>query len=109
MAGYRLKSILVPTDFSSISKHGLQHALRIAKLTRARITLLDIVERFGGGFGTSGMLGMADQLQKKQRELCTRRLERIARAAEKHLKVPVTVVVVVGRVAETITGIAKQT
>jgi universal stress protein A len=43
-AGIALKRILVPIDFSSLSKRALQYALRFAEQFRAGLTLLHVIE-----------------------------------------------------------------
>ncbi len=82
MVKYRIKNVLVPTDFSRIARHGLHHAERIAKNAKARITLLNVVEPIGRAASTSGMLGVCDRLEKKAREANQKKLERITAAAE---------------------------
>jgi nucleotide-binding universal stress UspA family protein len=99
MKSYRIKNILVPTDFSPNARHGLHHAERIAKLAQAKITLLNVVEPIGGAASTSGMLGVCEMLEKKAQEMSRRKLERMAHATTKRSKVPVAVLAVVGGVA----------
>jgi nucleotide-binding universal stress UspA family protein len=108
MKAYRIRNILVPTDFSRLSQYGFHHARQIAKLTRARITLLNVVEPMGGAAGTSGMLGMAEILEKKLRQRNTRRLERAARAIASHSRVKVAARVTVGSVAPMIRKTAEE-
>lgn len=43
-----LKKILVPTDFSDLSEHALQYALRFSQLFGAEIVLLHVFEPNGG-------------------------------------------------------------
>lgn len=41
---FRVKSILVPVDFSPPSKKALEHATSVARLFKAKLTLLHVVE-----------------------------------------------------------------
>jgi len=43
----RFQSILVPIDFSAQSERALQYALALARKTRAKLTLLHVVEPIG--------------------------------------------------------------
>jgi nucleotide-binding universal stress UspA family protein len=99
MKTYGVAHILVPTDFSPISRAGLHHAERLAKLVRAEITLVNVIEPMEGSVGTSGMLRRSVELEKKAQKVNRRRLERIARTVEKRSGVPVRALVTVGRVA----------
>jgi nucleotide-binding universal stress UspA family protein len=109
MKQYRIKNILVPTDFSPIARHALQHAERIASLTGARITLLNVVEPIGNAFGTSGMVGLSSVFEEKQRAASARKFERIARAVVQRSGVEVDALAVIGRIAPTITKAAVKT
>jgi nucleotide-binding universal stress UspA family protein len=42
--GMRIERMLVPTDFSPISRMALSYALDLARKFRARLTLLHVVE-----------------------------------------------------------------
>jgi nucleotide-binding universal stress UspA family protein len=109
MKEYRIKNILVPTDFSSIARHALQHAERIASMTGARITLLNVVEPFGGAFGTSGMLGLSSSVEQRQRAASTRRSQRIARSVMRRSHVDIDTLAVIGRIAPEILKAATRT
>jgi len=109
MRDYRIKNILVPTDFSSIARHVLHHAERIASLTGARITLLHVVEPSGNAYGTSGMLSLSSNLEQKQRATSMRRFQRITRASMKRSNVQVDTLAVIGGIAAVITKIATKT
>lgn len=57
----RVKSILVPLDFSSPSKKALDYAVTVAKQFKARLTLLHVVEPVGTpDFAASFPLVMED-------------------------------------------------
>jgi universal stress protein A len=46
-APVQIRRILVPTDFSAPARHGLRHAVSLAKQFGARLTLLNVVEPIG--------------------------------------------------------------
>ncbi len=98
MLNYQIKNILVPTDFSVSASYAMQHAELIAKRTKARITLVHVIEPVNDGVGTSGMLGVAKQMEEKLQKERKRKLARVAHAAKKRSAVIVDSVVVVGRI-----------
>ncbi|MEO8166834.1 MAG: universal stress protein [bacterium] len=102
MKSFQIKSILVPTDFSDLSLRALEHAERVAALADARITLLHVVEPRSGGYGTSGMLGIAAQLEKKQQKEAAKNLRLIALQAHTRSRVRVVASVLIGNTASTI-------
>jgi nucleotide-binding universal stress UspA family protein len=108
MKEYRIKNILVPTDFSPIARNALHHAERIASLTGARITLLNVIEPSGNAYGTSGMLGLSSILEQKQRAESVRKFQRITRASMKRSNVQVSALAVMGRIAPVITKVATK-
>ena len=54
--------VLVPVDFSDLSKHALFHAAKMASLFNDRITLLHIIE-------TGGMFSFLDKSNKALMEV----------------------------------------
>jgi nucleotide-binding universal stress UspA family protein len=109
MKRYRIKNILVPTDFSRIARYALHYAERIASLTGARITLLNVVEPIGNAIGTSGMLGVSSGFEQKQQAATMRRFQRIARASSKRSGVRMATLAVIGRITPVITKVATKT
>jgi universal stress protein A len=76
----RIKSILVPTDFSPASEKALAYALPFARQFGARITLLHVVEPVGTpDFAKSSPLIMEDDEVKAE---CTRHLQSVVRSLE---------------------------
>lgn len=45
----RLQEILVPTDFSPLANHALDHAIYLAKRYKARLTLVHVMAPYFGG------------------------------------------------------------
>jgi nucleotide-binding universal stress UspA family protein len=109
MKNYRIKNILVPLDFSALSLHAVNHAERIARLIRARITLLHVVEPFGDAVGTSGMLATAMRLERELQIQSAKRLQKIARTAMQTTKGQIDTAAIIGPIASTITRAATET
>ena len=109
MREYRIRNILVPTDFSPISRYGIHHAVRIARLTKAHITLLNVVEPLTGGFGTSGMLGAIAAVEERMQKTSAGKLETMARSLTQRAKISLETLSVAGRVAPLVQRISKET
>jgi nucleotide-binding universal stress UspA family protein len=109
MKNFRIKNILVPTDFSPISRHAVQHAERIAVAAGARITLLNVVEPLGSAFGTSGMLELSSLMEEKQRRASIKKLEGIARRMGNRFRLKTDTLTATGRIAPEITNAAATT
>jgi nucleotide-binding universal stress UspA family protein len=109
MKEYRIKNILVPTDFSPIARHAVQHAERIAAATGARVTLLNVVEPLGNAIGTTGMLELSSLMEEKQRRASIRNLEGIVRRMGKRSPVKMETLTAIGRIAPEITKAAART
>jgi nucleotide-binding universal stress UspA family protein len=110
MKNYRIQHILVPLDFSSISRHALHHAERIGAQTRARITLLHVIEPYFESLGgDAGVMMAATQLVHQLELRRQRQLEGIARNVMKRAGVKVRVVVAIGGIASTVRKKATET
>jgi nucleotide-binding universal stress UspA family protein len=109
MKPYSLRHILVPTDFSSIAANALQHAVTLAKLTNAKITLVHVVEPSMNAVGTSGMIHASSRIEEQLRRRTTRRLVRLARGMMRRSKVSVEVLSLAGRVAPMLLKAMSQT
>lgn len=108
MIHYKIKRILVPIDFSTISFNALQHAEIIAKLTKARITLLNVIEPFVNTGGLDGGLTAAAMTVDQRSKVSNLRLlRRIASAMRKRRKIQTDAKSSIGRISTTITKIAK--
>jgi len=105
---YKIKKVIVPIDFSAISLHAISHAVNLAKLSNARITLLHVVKPYVDAFGTSGMLAMAGQIEKKMQGKNMLRLRKLAATIRKQWGLEVKYASVIGPVAETIKKTAEK-
>jgi nucleotide-binding universal stress UspA family protein len=107
---YRIRRILVPTDFSVLSLHALHHAERIATRIRAQIRLLNVVEQYVDTIGADpSMITLAMDIQRKVQARNSKALEKIAHAARKRSNLHVNAGVRIGRIATTITRTARET
>jgi nucleotide-binding universal stress UspA family protein len=57
-----MKSILVPTDFSSYAQHALNFASQLAKAQSMQIKVLHVVEQASAPYMTAVSTGLSDQL-----------------------------------------------
>jgi nucleotide-binding universal stress UspA family protein len=104
MKRYKIKKILVPIDFSRISLYALQHAERIGKLTRARITLLHVVEVIVDSIGIdAGALAAAMNIERELQVKNRRALSRLAKATARRTGLKVDAKVSIGKPSTVIT------
>jgi universal stress protein A len=76
---FRLSHILVPTDFSPNSEKAMSYAIELAKLARAKVTLLHVVpEPSALDYTMEGI--PADEIQEWQNEAAKRLAEQLAKA-----------------------------
>jgi nucleotide-binding universal stress UspA family protein len=102
---FRVKSILVPIDFSPPSKKALNHAVSIARQFKARLTLLNVVEPVGTpDFAASFPLVMEDD---RLMAAAKKELERAAKAARAPRGMVEKVLVRFGRSFHEITEAAR--
>lgn len=103
-AGWRIKNILVPTDFSKASKKALKYAEELARQFNARITILHVVEPMPtADFGAYPIALSQDQLLKEMKrtlDLFSRR--KVAKNLLKETKISV------GRPFQEITDAARN-
>jgi universal stress protein A len=101
----KLKTILVPTDFSKESKKALQYAIPFASQFNARIILLNVVQPHyvGGEFGVVDFPVIEADLQKDS-------AEQLAALATKSVRdlAPVKTVVRTGSPVDEIVDAAKE-
>jgi nucleotide-binding universal stress UspA family protein len=102
MTLYAITNILVPTDFSALSFHAISHAEQIASRADACITLLHVVAPREGGYGTSGMKGVAARLEKSQQITRARKLHTIAQEIASRTRLRVSSAVRIGNIPSTI-------
>ena len=76
-AGFALKRILVPTDFSPLSRKALEYALRFAEEFGADVTLLHVIEpEVPPTF--DGVVIAPPSVANESRAKCTNRLKELA-------------------------------
>lgn len=101
----RVKSILVPLDFSSPSKKALDYAVTVAKQFKARLTLLHVVEPVGTpDFAASFPLVMEDD---KLMSTAKNELDRVVKGARVPRKIVEKILVRFGRSFHEITEAAR--
>jgi nucleotide-binding universal stress UspA family protein len=100
-----INKILIPYDFSETADLSLEHAVFMAKLLQAEITLLHIVETVSFTSAISHAFG---GFEKKIETATNEKLEELARSI--HLKSGVTLRIrsEVGRIYKTICQVAKE-
>jgi nucleotide-binding universal stress UspA family protein len=100
-----INKILIPYDFSETADLSLEHAVFMAKLLQAEITLLHIVETVSFTSAISHAFG---GFEKKIETATNEKLEELARSI--HLKSGVTLNIrsEVGRIYKTICQVAKE-
>jgi nucleotide-binding universal stress UspA family protein len=80
MTMYRLKKILVPTDFSTESRAALEHAVRLATKYEAEITLMHVDEFVVSPLGALGVKAdYLDVYQRNKMEFLKEELEKLRR------------------------------
>jgi nucleotide-binding universal stress UspA family protein len=110
MKDYSVKNILVPIDFSAISRHALHHARRIGELTHARITLLHVIEPYIDSIGgDAGVIAALTELVQEMESQRSKDLQKISRAMMKRSGVKVRTMVMIGAIASTIGKKAAET
>jgi len=104
-AALRVKSILVPHDFSSPSKRALNYAVSVAQQFKAKLTLLNVVEPMGTpDFAASFPLAMEDD---RVMAAAKKELERAAKEARVPRGILEKVLVRFGRSFHEITEAAR--
>lgn len=100
---FKLGHIVMPTDFSDTAKMALEHAGKLAKHFKARITLVHVFETgtYAGLFGNSGQeVTLMDQVRS--------RLEAESAAITKAYGVPCDIVLGNGRIYDQIVSTAQD-
>jgi nucleotide-binding universal stress UspA family protein len=109
MKHYGIRTILVPIDFSPLSLNALRHAEELAKLTKARIVVLHVVEPYIESIGIdTSMVAVGTALEQDMANSANLRLQEIARATSKRSHCRVTAMVLFGRTASMITKTAAN-
>jgi nucleotide-binding universal stress UspA family protein len=108
MKHYRIRRILVPLDFSPLSLHGLYHAERLAKLTKSRITLLNVVEQYVDTISVdAGTLVATMKMEQRLQAENSEALTKLAGAAARRTRLKVDAKVFIGKPSAEITRTAE--
>ncbi len=102
---FEIKKILIPYDFSETAALSLEHAVFMAKLLKAEILLLHIVETVTF---TSAISHALSGFEKKIENTSNQKLEEIAQEIHNHSGIHVTVLTEVGRIYKKIVTIARE-
>lgn len=101
---FEIRKILIPYDFSETAALSLEHAVFMAKLLKADIVLLHIVETVSF---TSAIGHALSGFEKKIETTSNQKLDEIAKEIHNHSGIEVTVLTEVGRIYKKIVSIAK--
>jgi|GEM_PF-101427 nucleotide-binding universal stress UspA family protein len=107
MKTFEIKRILVPTDFSKTGMLAIEHAAFLAKLSKAHLYLLHIVESFEYAYSEYEPEIMVKDLEGIQ-EAVTEKLERLAASLENQYEINVTALVNNGQPASGISQTGKD-
>ncbi|HXP50840.1 MAG TPA: universal stress protein [Bacteroidia bacterium] len=107
MKTFEIKRILVPTDFSETGMLAIEHAAFLAKLSKAHLYLLHIVESFEYAYSEYEPEIMVKDIEGIQ-EAVTEKLERLAASLENQYEINVTALVNNGQPASGISQTGKD-
>ncbi len=102
---FEIKRILIPYDFSETASLSLEHAVFMAKLLKADIHLLHIIETVSFTSAISAAFGSAD---KKVETESDKKMEEIARSIHTNNGISVYSKTEVGRIYKKIVEVAKK-
>ena len=103
---FQIKKILIPYDFSETADLSLEHAVFMAKLMKAEITLLHIVETLTF---TSAIKHSMSGFEKKVETASNEKLQELATSLHRDHGIVVRVLTDVGKIYKRIVHNAKQT
>ena len=103
---FQIKKILIPYDFSETADLSLEHAVFMAKLMKAEITLLHIVETLTF---TSAIKHSMSGFEKKVETASNEKLQELATSLHREHGIVVHVMTDVGKIYKRIVHNAKQT
>jgi len=104
---FKLKKILVPTDFSACSKKALQYAVPFAKQFNAALVLLNVVRRRNAMDGETYPVDCQLKVETSLRKNAERELKELASEFPLH-EVPVQIETCLGATAVEIAAEAKN-
>ena len=108
MRTYTIRNILVPIDFFPLSLKALEHAERIAKGSKATITLVHVIESIIEPYATDQLHSTLAQAESDLQLEASDELLTIATESSKRSGARVLTKVVVGSIAATINVVAKD-
>ncbi|HNQ12270.1 MAG TPA: universal stress protein [Bacteroidia bacterium] len=100
-----IKKILIPFDFSETAALSLEHAVFLAKLLKAEITLLHVVETLTF---TSAISHALSGFEKKIEDSSNEQLKALAEKIHMETSIEVSIRTEVGRIYKIISSIAKE-
>jgi nucleotide-binding universal stress UspA family protein len=106
-APFKLKKIVVPTDFSDCSKKALQYAIPFAKQFNATLILLNVVPRQNAFDGETYPVDYELTLEKDLREDAKRKLNELAKEVPLH-EIPVQIETCLGATGVEIANAAQK-
>lgn len=102
---FEIRKILIPFDFSETAALSLEHAVFMAKLLKAEIVLLHIVETVTF---TSAISHALSGFEKKIETTTNAKLDEIAKEIHNHSGISVSIITEVGRIYKKIISVAKD-
>jgi len=102
---FEIRKILIPYDFSETAALSLEHAVFMAKLLKAEIILLHIVETVSF---TSAISHALSGFEKKIENTSKEKLDEIAKEIHNHSGIHLTILTEVGRIYKKIVQVAKD-
>ncbi len=110
MSAYNVKKILLPLDFSKTSFHALDHAVHMASVYRAGLTLMHAIESMPviSERGYFNSMAYAAQYERSLLRESNKHLKDVANRIRKKLDTPISTVTVPGRAHRVIVSTAKR-
>lgn len=102
-----IKKILIPYDFSETAALSLEHAIHMAQLNKAEITLLHIAE--SASFTSALAHAFSKNYEKEVEGEASKKLDELAHKIHLESGVQVTAKTEVGRIYRKIASVAKET
>ena len=103
---FHVKKIMIPYDFSETASLSLEHAVFMAKLFKADITLVHIIETLTF---TSAISHALSGFEKKVESASNEKLQELADKIHRENGIQVHVITEVGKIYKKIVQVAKQT
>jgi len=103
---FQIKKILIPFDFSETAELSLEHAVHMARLHKAEILLLHVVE--SASFTSAIAHAFSKGYEKDVEGETTRKLEEVARKIHQETSVQVSIKTDVGRIYKKIVSVSRD-